>query len=64
MNPSEHIDHHIAELTDWRGHMIARLRNLILEADPAITEDGSGRLRSGLTRDWCVLSALSSKASK
>jgi len=30
--------------------MIARLRNLILEADPAITEEWKGRLRSGLTR--------------
>ena len=39
MNPSEHIDQQIAELTDWRGPMIARLRQLIHEADPDITEE-------------------------
>ncbi len=39
MNPSERIDTHIAELNDWRGHMIARLRTLIHEADPDITEE-------------------------
>ena len=39
MNPSERIDQQIAELADWRGQMIARLRKLIHEADPAITEE-------------------------
>jgi hypothetical protein len=39
MNPSEQIDKQIAELADWRGHMISRLRKLILEADPDITEE-------------------------
>lgn len=39
MTPSERIDQHIAELTDWRGHLIARLRTLVLEADPDITEE-------------------------
>jgi hypothetical protein len=39
MNPSERIDKQIAELTDWRGHMVARLRTLIREADPDITEE-------------------------
>ena len=39
MNPSERIDKQIAELTDWRGHMVARLRKLIREADPDITEE-------------------------
>jgi hypothetical protein len=39
MNPSERIDTYIAELADWRGHMFARLRKLILEADPDITEE-------------------------
>ncbi|HEX4203932.1 MAG TPA: DUF1801 domain-containing protein [Ktedonobacteraceae bacterium] len=39
MNPSERIDQHIAELTDWRGQMVARLRKLILEADPHLTEE-------------------------
>lgn len=39
MKPSERIDQHIAELADWRGQMIARLRKLILEADPKISEE-------------------------
>jgi len=39
MNPSERIDKMIAELPDWRGQMIARLRQLILAADPDIKEE-------------------------
>ena len=39
MNPSEQIDQFIAELADWRGQMIARLRTLIHEADSDITEE-------------------------
>jgi hypothetical protein len=39
MNPSQLITNHIAELGDWRGEMLARLRKLILEADPEIVEE-------------------------
>ena len=39
MNPSERIDQHIAELGDWRGQLIARLRELIHEVDPDIIEE-------------------------
>jgi hypothetical protein len=39
MAASQHIDNYIKELTDWRGKMIARLRKLILEADPNLTEE-------------------------
>ena len=39
MNPSERIDEQIAGLTDWRGQMFARLRKLILEAAPDLTEE-------------------------
>jgi hypothetical protein len=39
MSPSQLIINHIAELADWRGQMLARLRKLILEADPDITEE-------------------------
>ena len=39
MNPSEQIDRFIAELADWRGPKIARLRTLIHEADPDISEE-------------------------
>jgi hypothetical protein len=39
MAPSQLITNQIAELTDWRGKMLARLRKLILEAAPVITEE-------------------------
>ncbi len=35
LNPSQLIDHRIAELPDWRGETLARVRQLIHEADPA-----------------------------
>ncbi|WIY52634.1 DUF1801 domain-containing protein [Devosia sp. YIM 151766] len=34
-----HIDRRIAELGDWRGELLARLRALILSADPGIAEE-------------------------
>jgi hypothetical protein len=33
------IDQRISELEGWRGDTLARMRALILEADPAITEE-------------------------
>lgn len=33
------IDQRIADLGDWRGDTLARMRALILEADPSITEE-------------------------
>lgn len=39
LNPSQRITTYIAELADWRGQMLARMRKLILEADPGITEE-------------------------
>src|ERR1700694_4380000 len=39
MKPSERLDQQIAELADWRGQLISRLRELIHEADPDITEE-------------------------
>jgi len=39
MNASERIDAQIAELADWRGQMVARLRKLIHDTDPDITEE-------------------------
>lgn len=37
-HPSALIDAKIAELDDWRGDMLARLRALIREADPTVEE--------------------------
>jgi hypothetical protein len=39
MNISELIDKRIAELDNWRGQLFVRLRNLILEVDPGLTEE-------------------------
>ena len=39
LTPSQHIDNHINELMDWRGKFLARLRKLILEASPELSED-------------------------
>ena len=39
VSASQHIDNYINDLTDWRGKMIARLRKLILDAAPELTEE-------------------------
>ena len=39
MSASKLIDKQIAELPDWRGKTIARLRKIIHEADPEIVEE-------------------------
>src|SRR3990172_3537785 len=39
LTPSQLITNQIAEHADWRGNMLARLRKLILEAAPDITEE-------------------------
>ena len=38
-SPSALIDERIAELNDWRGTMLARVRRLIHEADPEVVEE-------------------------
>jgi hypothetical protein len=40
---SQLIDGKIAELTDWRGEMLARVRKLIKEADPEVVEEWKWR---------------------
>lgn len=42
-SPSELIDERIAELGDWRGELLARLRGLLKEADPDIAEEWKWR---------------------
>jgi hypothetical protein len=39
MNASEQIARRIDDLDDWRGKLLAHLRQLILETDPAIVEE-------------------------
>src|SRR3990172_13328031 len=38
-NPSELITNQIAELGDWRGKLLARLRKIVLNSAPGITEE-------------------------
>jgi hypothetical protein len=38
LDASQQITNYIAELADWHGEMVARLRQLIHEADPEIVE--------------------------
>ena len=39
MTASETIDKRIAELADWRGATMSRMRELIKEADPEVVEE-------------------------
>lgn len=39
MTATERIDARIRALDDWRGETLARLRRLILEADPDVVEE-------------------------
>ncbi len=39
MSASQAIDAKIAALGDWRGGVLAKVRRLIREADPEVTED-------------------------
>ena len=41
--PAELIDARIAELGDWRGETLARIRALIHEADPDVVEEWKWR---------------------
>lgn len=43
MSPSQLIDARIAELGDWRGETLGRLRSLIKEADPEVVEEWKWR---------------------
>lgn len=42
-SPSKMIDGRIKELGDWRGEMLERIRALIKEADPDVTEEWKWR---------------------
>jgi hypothetical protein len=43
LSPSQLIDRRIAELGDWRGEMLSRLRALIKEAAPGVVEEWKWR---------------------
>jgi hypothetical protein len=43
-SPSQLIDARIAELGDWRGETLARVRELIRQADPEVVEEWKWRV--------------------
>ena len=43
-SPAALIDARIAELGDWRGETLARLRALVKEADPEVVEEWKWRV--------------------
>lgn len=43
LSPSAQIDRRIAELGDWRGETLARIRQIIREAEPAVVEEWKWR---------------------
>ena len=42
-SPSRLIDARISELGDWRGELLSRLRTLVKQADPEVTEEWKWR---------------------
>ena len=42
-SPSKLIDARIAELGDWRGETLAKVRALVKEADPEVVEEWKWR---------------------
>jgi len=42
-SPSQLIDARVAELGDWRGETLARVRDLIKQADPEVVEEWKWR---------------------
>jgi hypothetical protein len=49
-SPSQLIDARIADLGDWRGAMLARVRKIIRAADPGIVEEVKWRKPSNAMR--------------
>ncbi len=43
VSPSQRIDAKIAELNDWRGEALARIRAIIRQADPDVIEEWKWR---------------------
>jgi hypothetical protein len=61
-SPSELIDARIAELGDWRGETLARLRALIREAVPDVVEGWKWRGVPTFERDGIICTGETYKA--
>jgi hypothetical protein len=62
MTASEQIDKMIAGLTDWRGPAFARIRKIILKANPVITEEVKWRGAPVWSHDGNLCLAVAFKA--
>lgn len=60
--PSELIDQRIAELGDWRGQTLSRVRQLIREALPGVTEEWKWRGTPVWSQDGVLCTGESYKA--
>ncbi|HZU98555.1 MAG TPA: DUF1801 domain-containing protein [Planctomycetota bacterium] len=61
-SPAELIDERIAELGDWRGEALARMRALIKEADPDAVEEWKWRGTPVWSHDGGICTGESYKA--
>jgi hypothetical protein len=61
-SPSRLIDARIAELSDWRGETLARMRSLIRQADPDVVEEWKWRGVPVWERDGIICTGETYKA--
>ena len=61
-SPSELIDRKIAELRDWRGATLKRVRKLIKEAHPDVIEEWNWRGTPVWSHDGIICTGESYKA--
>jgi hypothetical protein len=59
---TELISQRIAELDDWRGETLARMRELILEADPDVVEEWKWRGTPVWSHDGIICTGESYKS--
>lgn len=62
LTPSQHIDARIAEFADWRGPMLARVRAIVLSADPDMVEEWKWRGVPTWSHDGIVCTGETYKA--
>ena len=62
LSASELIDERIAELGDWRGETLSRIRRLIKEADPDVVEEWKWRGTPTWSHDGIICTGESYKS--
>lgn len=62
--PSQLIDARIKDLGDWRGEMLARLRDLIRQADPDVVEEWKWRGVPVWSHDGIITTGETYKAAR